>query len=63
MAINLSKEQVHELLKTGFNAIPIFSEFLADLETPVSLYLKLKVQNGHLHYAAKKEPEMLPGLL
>ena len=45
MAINLSKEQVHELLKTGFNAIPIFSEFLADLETPVSLYLKLKVQN------------------
>ena len=25
--------------------------------------LKLKVQNGHLHYAAKNEPEILPGLL
>ncbi len=45
MAINFTKEQTQVLLKQGFNAIPVFIEFLADLETPVSLYLKLKAQN------------------
>ena len=34
------------LAKQGFNRIPLVSEALADLETPLSLYLKLTHTQG-----------------
>ncbi len=41
MYLNLSREQVEELSK-DYNVIPLFAEFMADTETPLSLYLKLR---------------------
>ena len=35
-------EKVKEIAKKGYNLIPIFKEVLADLETPVSAFIKLK---------------------
>jgi anthranilate synthase component 1 len=42
---NPSKEDVHELAKHG-NLVPIWRELPADLETPVSVYLKLRGQGS-----------------
>ena len=41
MQISLSIEEV-EALSKDYNLIPVFAEFMADTETPLSLYLKLK---------------------
>ncbi|MFN7064749.1 MAG: anthranilate synthase component I [Aquificaceae bacterium] len=41
MELSLSVEEVESLSKE-YNLIPIFAEFMADTETPLSLYLKLK---------------------
>ena len=41
MQISLSIEEVGALSK-DYNLIPVFAEFMADTETPLSLYLKLK---------------------
>jgi anthranilate synthase component I len=37
-----SKEQFLSYAKEGYNVIPVWTEVLADLETPVSCYLKVK---------------------
>ena len=41
MQLSLSLEEIKKLSK-DYNLIPIFTEFIADTETPLSLYLKLK---------------------
>ncbi|WP_457601285.1 anthranilate synthase component I [Hydrogenivirga sp.] len=41
MELNLSKEEVKKL-STRFNVIPIYTELLADVETPLSIFLKLR---------------------
>lgn len=41
MELNLSKEEVKKLSEK-FNVIPLYTEILADVETPLSLFLKLK---------------------
>jgi anthranilate synthase component 1 len=38
----LEIEKVKELSREGYNLIPVFKEILADLETPLSAFLKLK---------------------
>ena len=37
----MQKAEFLALAQAGFNRIPVIQEVLADLETPVSLYLKL----------------------
>jgi len=37
----MSPEQFHDFARRGFNRIPVYREILADLETPLSTYLKL----------------------
>jgi len=37
----MSPEQFDELIKQGYNRIPLVREVLADLDTPLSVYLKL----------------------
>jgi len=37
----MSPEKFHELARQGYNRIPVDREILADLETPLSTYLKL----------------------
>jgi len=39
-------EEFHALAKQGFNRIPLVKEVLADLETPLSLYVKLSQAFG-----------------
>ncbi len=45
MELNLSKKDV-EKLSREFNVIPLYTEILADVETPLSLFLKLRERNG-----------------
>jgi len=40
-AENLSKTKISELKSQGFNRVPLVREVLADLDTPLSTYLKL----------------------
>ena len=40
------REEFHTLAKQGFNRIPLVKEVLADLETPLSLYVKLSQTFG-----------------
>jgi anthranilate synthase component I len=44
----MSKEQFQKFLQAGYNVIPIWIEILADLETPVSCYLKAQADGGPL---------------
>ena len=37
----MNPEQFHEFSRQGYNRIPVYREILADLETPLSTYLKL----------------------
>ena len=37
----MTPEQFAELAQAGFNRIPVYREVLADLDTPLSTYLKL----------------------
>jgi len=37
----MHRDEFHALAKQGFNRIPLIKEVLADLETPLSLYVKL----------------------
>ena len=37
----MTPEQFTELADAGFNRIPVYREVLADLDTPLSTYLKL----------------------
>ena len=37
----MTKEEFQNLASQGFNRIPMIEEAFADLETPLSLYLKL----------------------
>lgn len=37
----MTPEQFHELAEAGYNHIPVYREVLADLDTPLSTYLKL----------------------
>jgi len=37
----MRREEFNALAKQGFNRIPLVKEVLADLETPLSLYVKL----------------------
>ncbi|MDX5329294.1 MAG: anthranilate synthase component I, partial [Marinobacter sp.] len=37
----MTPEQFHELAEAGYNRIPVYREVLADLDTPLSTYLKL----------------------
>ena len=37
----MTPEQFAELAHAGFNRIPVYREVLADLDTPLSTYLKL----------------------
>lgn len=39
--LSFSRHQFHELAHQGYNYIPMISEVLADLDTPLSAYLKL----------------------
>ncbi|RLJ70380.1 anthranilate synthase component 1 [Hydrogenivirga caldilitoris] len=41
MELNLSKEQVKKLSQ-NYNVIPLYTEILADVETPLSIFLKLQ---------------------
>ena len=41
MELNLSREQVRKLSKE-YNVIPLYTEILADVETPLSIFLKLR---------------------
>ncbi len=41
MHININREQVYRLSK-DYKIIPLYAEFMADTETPLSVYLKLK---------------------
>lgn len=46
----MTETEFNELAKQGYNRIPLQAEAFADLETPLSLYLKLAyVQNGGRH--------------
>ena len=46
----MNETEFHALAQQGFNRIPLVAEAFADLETPLSLYLKLAhVQNGGQH--------------
>jgi anthranilate synthase component 1 len=38
---NMTELEFQSLANEGFNRIPLIAEALADLETPLSLYLKL----------------------
>lgn len=42
--MNITQQQFETFANEGYNRIPIIYEFLADLETPVSVYLKLANQ-------------------
>ena len=42
----MHREQFNTLAKQGFNRIPLVKEVLADLETPLSLYVKLSQAFG-----------------
>ena len=42
----MQRQEFEQLAKQGFNRIPLISEALADLETPLSLYLKLTQSEG-----------------
>jgi anthranilate synthase component 1 len=42
----MQREEFNALAKQGFNRIPIIKEVLADLETPLSLYVKLSQTFG-----------------
>ena len=42
----MQREEFHALTKQGFNRIPLVKEVLADLETPLSLYVKLSQAFG-----------------
>ncbi len=41
MELNLSRDQVRKLSKE-YNVIPLYTEILADVETPLSIFLKLR---------------------
>ncbi len=41
MELNLSREQVKKL-SSEYNVIPLYTELLADVETPLSIFLKLR---------------------
>ncbi len=41
MELNLNREEVKKLSK-DYNVIPLYTEILADVETPLSIFLKLK---------------------
>ncbi|RUM42736.1 MAG: anthranilate synthase component I, partial [Desulfurobacterium sp.] len=38
----LTLEEVKEIAREGFNLIPVYREILADLETPLSAFMKLR---------------------
>jgi anthranilate synthase component 1 len=42
----MQREEFNALAKQGFNRIPLIKEVLADLETPLSLYVKLSQAFG-----------------
>ena len=42
----MQREEFNALAKQGFNRIPLIKEVLADLETPLSLYMKLTQEFG-----------------
>jgi len=42
----MQREEFHALAKQGFNRIPLVKEVLADLETPLSLFMKLTQEFG-----------------
>ena len=42
----MQREEFNALAKQGFNRIPLVKEVLADLETPLSLYMKLTQEFG-----------------
>ena len=42
----MQQQEFHDLAKQGFNRIPLVKEVLADLETPLSLYVKLTQSFG-----------------
>ena len=42
----MRREEFNALAKQGFNRIPLVKEVLADLETPLSLYVKLSQTFG-----------------
>jgi anthranilate synthase component 1 len=42
----MQREEFNALVKQGFNRIPLVKEVLADLETPLSLYMKLTQEFG-----------------
>ncbi len=44
----ITVEEVKEIAGKGYNLIPVFKEVLADLETPVSAFLKLKEKGANL---------------
>lgn len=37
----MTKNEFQALVEQGFNRIPVYRELLADLDTPLSTYLKL----------------------
>ncbi|MFN5539907.1 MAG: hypothetical protein ACK481_07620, partial [Candidatus Melainabacteria bacterium] len=42
MQISLSQDEVKSLINANYNVIPVWTEILADMETPVSCYIKAK---------------------
>ena len=45
----ISESEFISLAQQGFNRIPLVAEAFADLETPLSLYLKLAQSDGGRH--------------
>ena len=45
----ISESEFSSLAQQGFNRIPLVAEAFADLETPLSLYLKLAQSDGGRH--------------
>lgn len=41
----ISKKEYLELAHAGYNRIPLVQEVLADLDTPLSIYLKLAINH------------------
>jgi len=44
----VSYRELKELKEKGFNLIPVYRSFLADLETPLSAFIKLRKLNANM---------------
>ena len=45
----MTQDELNELAAQGYNRIPVVHEVLADLDTPLSTYLKLAAAESVIH--------------